>query len=273
MKNSEVIPFSDKNIYPLKKDMPILVFDSGVGGISVLKELVKILPNENFIFFGDSKNAPYGTKTLEEVKSLAIKNVEHFLKIGIKGCVIACNTMTSAAIDILRESFPFLPIVGIEPAIKPAVKMFPKGRILVMATPVTIHGTKLKKLILSYQKSATIIPLACPGLMEYIEQDKTKDKEYLDFLHRLLAPYIDNPVDAFVTGCTHYPFAKNDIQKTLQNNPIFFDGAIGTSKELKRILLKNNLLKENGSLNIEFLNSDRSKEKIDLCKSLFKNPI
>ena len=114
----------------LKKDAPIGVFDSGVGGISVLRELVHIMPNENYLYFGDSLHAPYGTKTLEEVRKLTIANIEKLLNDGAKGIVVACNTATSAAVAILRKMYPSVPLVGIEPAIKPAVLQKPGSRIL-----------------------------------------------------------------------------------------------------------------------------------------------
>ncbi len=256
-----------------EKDMPILVFDSGVGGISVLKELVKVLPHENFIFFGDSKNSPYGTKSVKEIQKLTINNIKHFFNLGIKGLVIACNTATSASIIEVRRQFPSLAIVGIEPAIKPAVAAFPNGRILIMGTPITITGKNLKELIDLYKGDSTLIPLACPGLMEYVEHNKTNTYEFKEFLTNLLKPYIENPVDAFVTGCTHYPFIRKEIQNTLKNNPVFFDGANETSRALKRLLSSRNLLRENGKGHIEFLSSDTSEEKIALFKNLFEKDI
>ena len=133
--------------YVLKRENPIAVFDSGVGGISVLRELVKVMPNENFIFFGDSKNAPYGTKSLEEVRSLTCTHAEELFDAGAKGLVVACNTATSAAVRVLREKYPEIPIVGIEPAVKPAVLCKEHPRVLVMATPMTIREEKFRKLM------------------------------------------------------------------------------------------------------------------------------
>jgi glutamate racemase len=170
----------------LDKDKPILVFDSGVGGISVLKELVKVMPHEDFIFFGDSKNSPYGTKSEEKVRELTINGVKRYLDEGIKGCAIACNTATSAAVAEMRELFPFLPLVGIEPAVKPAALSHPGGRVLILATPITISGAKLHRQMETYKDVATLLPLACPGLMEFIEQGKTDTPELMDYLQNLL---------------------------------------------------------------------------------------
>ena len=122
-----------------QKEMAIGVFDSGVGGISVLRELVALMPQENYIYFGDSKNAPYGTKTLEEVQKLTMADAAYLREQGIKALVVACNTATSAAIDLLRETYQDIPVIGIEPALKPAVQMGEHPRVLVMATPMTLR--------------------------------------------------------------------------------------------------------------------------------------
>ena len=131
---------------------PIGVFDSGVGGISVLRELVALMPNENFIFYGDSKNAPYGTKTLEEVRKLTLADAEYLRSRNVKALVVACNTATSAAIHILREKYQKeIPVIGIEPALKPAVSVKENSRVLVMATPMTLREKKFHNLMQKFQ--------------------------------------------------------------------------------------------------------------------------
>ena len=258
----------------LDNKSPILVFDSGVGGISVLKQLTLLMPDEDFIFFGDSKNAPYGTKKPEEVLELTLGHIKHYLDVGIKGACIACNTATSASISELRRLYPDLPLAGIEPAIKPAAEKYPGGRILVMATPITIAGRKLHKLMDKYSENAEIIPLACPGLMEFIEEGKIDSPELIAFLKKLLKPYIDNPVDAFITGCTHYPFITDKIFDVLGGKAEPFDGAPGTARELKRILNKHSLLRNDGHKgHINFEDSDPAPEKIELCRELYKRPV
>ena len=128
------------------KNNPIGFFDSGVGGLSVMREAISIMPNENYIYFGDSKNAPYGTKSLEEVRKLTFDAVEFLLMKNVKAIVIACNTATSAAIEELRNKYTYIPIIGIEPAIKPAVNLNKEGNIIVMATPMTLEKINLKNL-------------------------------------------------------------------------------------------------------------------------------
>lgn len=215
---------------------PIAVFDSGMGGVSVLKELRKLLPNENFIFFGDSKNAPYGTKTKSQVLALCREHLNNFLREGCKALVIACNTATSAAVWELREDFPDFPIVGIEPAVKPAALSGEHPRILVMATPMTIREEKLRRLIEEYEDRAEIISLPCPGLMDFVERGELHGKELRNYLCKLLSPYRDKVLDGIVLGCTHYPFLKEEIAAALPYPVAFFDGAEGTARELRRRL-------------------------------------
>ena len=149
---------------------PIGVLDSGLGGISVLRELVKLMPGEDFIYYGDSANAPYGTRTPEEVIDLTKKDVEFLLERGAKAIVVACNTATSVAIKELRAAYEeILPVIGIEPALKPAVKAKEHSKVVVMATPMTLSQTKFNSMMHIYEDDANIIKMPCPGLVEYIE--------------------------------------------------------------------------------------------------------
>lgn len=218
---------------------PIGVFDSGVGGISVLRELHRISPGENLIYYGDSINAPYGERTTEEVRRLTFSGVEKLLDMGAKAIVVACNTATGAAVRLLRQTYPSLPIVGIEPAVKPAVlwgeeklgKWDGSSKILVMATPVTISQSKFAHLLEEYQGRADIISLPCPHLAELIEKGNPDSEEIKEYLARLLSPYED--VDSVVLGCTHYPFVRKEIEAVLPEAEIF-DGGYGTAKEAVR---------------------------------------
>lgn len=260
-----------------KKDLPIAVFDSGVGGISVLKEAVKIMPNEDFYFFGDSKNAPYGTKTTDEVRKLTLGHVNDFLNMGIKGLCIACNTATSAAVRVLRGMYPDLPIVGIEPAVKPAATFMVHPSVLVMATPMTIHGGKLRHLIDKFGADADIHLLSCPGLMEFVESGRTEDPLFIPFLESLLYEYsINNPnrtkIDAVVTGCTHYPFAAKEILSVLGPDVRLFDGGEGTARELKRRLAVADLLRDTSHKGtVTFEMSAGGDAKLKLCRRLLNS--
>ncbi|MDE6888826.1 MAG: glutamate racemase [Eubacterium sp.] len=252
------------------RDAPIGVFDSGMGGISVLKELYQIMPQEDYIYFGDSKNAPYGTRPVEEIRSLTIANVQFLLSQGAKGIVVACNTATAAAVRILREMYPKLPLVGIEPAIKPAALQPGHPVILVMATPMTIQGDKYKKLMMNYELKADIIGLPCPGLMEFVETGNTDGADLKVFLEKLLAPYL-REIDSIVLGCTHYPFVRRLIQEIAGERVRIFDGGNGTAREMRRRLDAAGLLsarEENGTVTFE--NSLATEEEIELSRTLFQ---
>lgn len=187
---------------------PIAVFDSGVGGVSVLRALVDLMPNENYIYFGDSAHAPYGSKPLEDVRELTEMHVTHLLEAGAKAVVVACNTATSADITILRERYPHIPMIGIEPALKPAVLSKSNPRVLVMGTAMTIRQEKFRKLLNMYEGQAVIYPLSCPGLMEFVERGELSGRALYEFLEKLLTPYKEPVLDCVVLGCTHYPLSR-----------------------------------------------------------------
>lgn len=256
-----------------KREKPIAVFDSGVGGISVLREMVRLMPCEDFVYFGDSENAPYGTKSTGDVRDLTISHVNDFLAEGDKAVAIACNTATSAAVAELRKMYPALPLVGIEPALKPAALYAAKTarkNVLVMATPMTIREGKFKHLLERYKGLANIIELPCPGLMEFVESGQFQSKEVGDFLEQILYDYRDNAVDAAVLGCTHYPFVRRQIQAVLGERVEIFDGAYGTAKELRRRIIEADLSHPDPARrgSVVFRNSAPNEEKLALCQRL-----
>lgn len=251
-----------------KKDAPIGVFDSGMGGISVLRELVKIMPNEDYIFFGDSANAPYGIKTVEEVQKLSFEKVEHLLSYNCKAIVVACNTATSAAIKELRAAYPDLIIVGLEPALKPAVEHKKDSKVGVMATPLTLKEKKFNDLMNKYITKADIRKIPAPDLVEFIESGDVDSPELETYLQKLLSPYKNS--DSIVLGCTHFPFAKKVIQKIMGDDTFIVDGGEGAARETKHLLEKSNLLSdktEKGS--VKFENSRKTKEELELSQKLF----
>lgn len=219
------------------EDRPIGFFDSGVGGLSVLREAVKVLPGEDFVYFGDSKNAPYGIKDVEEVKALTFKAVDFLIEKNIKALVVACNTATSAAIIDLREKYSrVMPIIGIEPALKPAVEYKRKGKIIIMATPMTLAEEKFSKLMNNYKSEAQIEPLPCPGLVELIETGIIEGEELNKYLVEKMAPFKHEGIAAVVLGCTHYPFIKKALSGVLMKGVPIIDGSRGTVRQLKRQL-------------------------------------
>ena len=243
------------------------VFDSGVGGISVLKELLALMPRENYLYFGDSANAPYGKKTTEAVRELTLHNANMLFDRGAKAIVIACNTATSAAIDLLRQTFPDKLILGIEPALKPAITQFPTGNIGIMATEVTLREEKLQRLMAQFD-TATVHRISAPGLVELIEAGKADSPETEALLRQILAPYVGK-LDALVLGCTHYPFVKQTLSRILGERTILFDGGAGTARQTQRLLEQAGLLNDGeGSLTIE--NSAGTAELLELSYRLLE---
>ncbi len=218
---------------------PIGVFDSGVGGIGTLAALRRELPDEQFLFYGDTANAPYGTKPRDMVYTCVERVMQRLLSQDVKAVVIACNTATAVAAAQLRANYD-LPIIGIEPALKPAHELRRGGSILVMATPVTLALEKFQALYARYGEGA--IPLPCPGLMELVErQDAAGARRYL---LDLLTPYDLTQVDAVVLGCTHYVFLRPLLRDILPDTTAILDGNDGTARQLRRVLAERSLLSD-----------------------------
>lgn len=247
---------------------PIAVVDSGMGGITVLRKLYRIMPNENYIYFGDSANSPYGTKTTEQIRDLTVSAVEALMKRGAKSVVIACNTATSAAAAFLREKYPDYPFVGLEPAIKPAALSGDWPKVLVLATPLTLKEKKFNDLMARFENEAEFIKLPAPELVGFVESCNLDSPEEIEYLERILAPYADNKVDAVVLGCTHFPYARRQIQRILGDEVLVFDGSLGAAKQCQRLLDAKGLLNDSSEEGtILFENSDPT--KIDKCKFMF----
>ena len=241
-----------------RKEDYIAVFDSGVGGISVLRQLKKIMPNERYLYFGDSANAPYGSRPTAEVRELATKAADYLLSQGIKALVVACNTATAAAIESLRQTYPHLIVVGIEPALKLAADRFPGGCVGVLATPVTLREEKFQHLVETSSNHCEVIRLPAPGLSDIVEQGKASSPEAEALLHPLLDPWIGK-MDALVLGCTHYPFASDTIAGIMGSRTVLLDGGEGTARETMRRLKAADLLYEGPGM-IRWENSSDSPE-------------
>ena len=249
------------------KRRPIGVFDSGVGGVSVLRELVKLMPGENYLYFGDSANAPYGEKTTPQVQELTLAAAKAMVEKGVKAMVIARNTATSAAIHLLRAQYPDMVVIGIEPALKVAADMYPEGRIGVMATSVTLREEKFRNQTERFP-NARIYPIPAPGLVEQIESGKLRDDSTRALLESLLLPY-QNQLDALVLGCTHYPFAAELIGEILGPGTVLLDGGAGTARQTKRCLEAAGLLFE-GPGSVTFESSSEDGRITELCARLLK---
>ena len=251
----------------MDKHSHIAVFDSGVGGVSVLRELRKLMPGERFYYFGDSANAPYGKKTTEQVRELTLAAGKKLLEdLGCKALVVACNTATAAAITDLREKYPDRIVVGIEPALKLACDRHPGGTIGIMATDVTLREQKLAALMERVKRDCTVIRVQAPGVVELVEAGKADTQEAVDLMEQILGPYAGE-LNALVLGCTHYPFMKKAMRCVLGDSVELLDGGEGTARETRRRLLEAGLLSEGqGELVVE--NSSENSEKIRLTREL-----
>ena len=243
---------------------PIGVFDSGLGGISVLRELMREMPGENYIFFGDSANAPYGVKTVEEIRKLTLEHAEFLRERGVKALVIACNTATSAAIKELRKRYEDIPVIGIEPALKPAVLEHPSETVVVLATPVTLKEEKFRNLMQQYSDRAEILCCPCPKLVEFVEQGRTCGAEVETYLKEALKDVLDRKPAAAVLGCTHFPFAKEAIRNVFGDGVELYDGGAGTARHTRNRLEEMGLLYDrHEEPEVEIMNSSGDFEMIE----------
>jgi glutamate racemase len=246
---------------------PIGVFDSGVGGISVLRSMLAILPDERFIYYGDNLNAPYGTRPEEEILALTLSSVEALLARDVKALVIACNTATSAAVHELRARLT-LPIIGMEPALKPAALASSSGRILVLATPATLRQKKFQELMRQYGDRAEMVP--CPGLMEFVERGEIDSPRLDEYLKDRFAPFDD--VDAIVLGCTHYVFLRRAIRRAMPG-ALLFDGNEGTARRLQDVLGAEGLLNAEGPGSVEFITTGDPDVFMPIIRMLLELPL
>ena len=246
---------------------PIGMFDSGVGGIGTLREVVRAMPNERFIFFGDTANAPYGVKPREKVQELSINIVENMKKRGVKAVVIACNTATSASEAELLKRYDF-PIIGIEPALEAAQKVRSKdGVILSIATPGTIAGERYQKLARKFGEGVHSIP--CPGLMEFVERCEFDSPALQAYFDERFAPYAGEKVDAITLGCTHYVFLKKALHKRYPDAALL-EGNGKVIERLRQALIERDALAPDDQEGSVELNSSGGEEAIRLMKILLE---
>jgi len=223
------------------KNKPIGIFDSGIGGTSIWKEVVKMVPCENTIYLADSKNAPYGEKSSEEIIALSIKNTELLISKGCKLIIVACNTATTNAIDYLRKNYS-VPFIGIEPAIKPAALLSKTGAIGILATKGTLSSKLFEKTTKEYTKNITTIEQDGEGLVSLIEEGKLNSPELTELLSTYLKPMLNFNIDHLVLGCTHYPYLIPQIKKIIGERVTIIDSGEAVARQTKAILEKHNLL-------------------------------
>ncbi|MDQ0360726.1 glutamate racemase [Breznakia pachnodae] len=242
----------------INENSPIGIFDSGLGGISVLKTCLEVLPEEHFIYFGDSANSPYGTKPKEEVVNRCIEICDDFIDKGVKAIVIACNTATSVAVQTLRDRYS-IPIIGMEPALKVAANGKENQNIVVMATPLTLKEKKFAKLMHQYDSYNQIIKMPCPDFVSIVENDGSNIQQAVNNqIDQYKNELDDKHIDSVVLGCTHFVFLKNEIQTYFGPSTVLIDGNLGTANHLKHLLNQDNLLAKQNK-KVDIFNSDESK--------------
>lgn len=259
----------------MSSSAPIGVFDSGLGGLSVVKTLREAMPNEHITYFGDSYHAPYGVKTTEEVRQLSFDILERFVKEGVKAVVIACNTATSAAAQSLRAHYN-IPIVGMEPALKVACEL--KGgapqRVIVAATSLTLHEQKFAELTKRFNQVHTIVPQPCPQLVEIVEHGQLDNAQLVnETLHDYFDQYDLASIDSVVLGCTHFVFYRDYFRALLPESTAIIDGNAGTVHHLHELLAQGNQLAPANQVgNITIANSDTSARMSKLAQALLNRP-
>lgn len=253
--------------------MQIGFFDSGVGGVTVLYDTLKMLPHEDYIYYADTLNVPYGPKPKEEVKKYIFDAIEFIAQQPVKAIVIACNTATSVAIEELRSKYS-IPIIGMEPAVKPAVEKNTDAnrRVLVTATALTLKEEKLQNLIAKIDNEGIVDLLPLPGLVQFSERLEFSEQAVLPYLEEQLLKYDLSKYETIVLGCTHFSFYKDMFRKLLPSYTRIIDGNMGTINNLKRTLEKMNALNE-GNSHITFYNSGlkiEDREKLNRYSELFE---
>lgn len=251
--------------------MKIGFFDSGIGGISVLYEAMKALPEEEFLYYADTAHVPYGTKTKEEIKKYVEEAISFMAAQGVKAIVVACNTATCVAIETLRKQYE-LPILGMEPAVKSAIALNNGNRVIVTATPMTIREEKLYNLLKRVDKRQEVDLLPLPGLVAFAERGEFSSSAVTKYLEQELSKFELEKYSALVFGCTHFRYFKDMFEHIFENPISFVDGSEGTVKNLKRILKEKKLFEYHKQSVIYYESGVmvRDKEKLEFYERLYQ---
>jgi glutamate racemase len=230
-----------------KPTSPIGIFDSGVGGISVLRAIRAQMPEESIIYFGDQGHVPYGSRSMKQIQNFSEAITRFLLERGAKIIVVACNTASAAALKYLRQKFPDVHFVGMEPAVKPAAECTQTGKVGVLATPATFQGALYASVVERFASGVELFQDTCPGLVQQIERGKLNGEETRRILENALLPMIDKNIDTVVLGCTHYPFVIPLIQQIVGENVRVIDPAPAVAKQTGRLLEANEMRSRSGS--------------------------
>jgi glutamate racemase len=226
---------------------PIGIFDSGVGGLSVLRAVREQMPEESVIYVGDQGHIPYGPRPMEQIRSFSEAITGLLLEQDAKMVVVACNTASAAALKYLRERFPTIAFVGMEPAVKPAAEHTQTGKVGVLATPATFQGALYASVVERFANGVELFQSTCPGLVQEIEKGNLNGEEPRRILNDALLPMLEKSIDTVVLGCTHYPFVIPLIQQIVGDNVRVIDPAPSVAKQVRRVLEMKDLKKESRS--------------------------
>ena len=250
-------------------EAPIGVFDSGVGGISVLQHIHALLPHEQLLYVADSRYAPYGNKTPQEIQSRCFEIADFLIAKGVKAIVVACNTATAAAIDKMREKYN-LPIIGMEPAVKPAAEASKNGVIGVLATVGTLKSAQFAGLLESYGRNVKVVTQGCVGLVECIERGELRSDNTLNLLEQYCQPLLEEGADTIVLGCTHYPFVKPLIRQVVGGDVILIDTGAAVAKQLqKRLAMLDLLTKQHQAGSVMFWSNSQATDAKQVIEALW----
>ena len=254
------------------KDAPIGVFDSGVGGVSVLDEIQRLLPHESLLYVADGGHIPYGEKTPAFILERSRRVAEFFREKGTKAFVIACNTATVAAVADLRQDFPDWPLVGMEPAVKPAAAATRSGVVGVLATTGTLQSAKFAALLDRFATDVRVITQPCPGLVELIETGDLTSPALRTLLQGYIDPLLSAGCDTIILGCTHYPFLKPLLAQMLPSSITLIDTGAAVARQLKRLLGERDLLAVGNPAPAQFWTSGDVCHLRNILPTLWKHP-
>jgi glutamate racemase len=244
---------------------PIGIFDSGVGGISVLRAIREQMPEESVIYFGDQGHIPYGPRSMEQIRNFSEAITNFLLERNAKIIVVACNTASAAALKDLREKFPNVQFVGMEPAVKPAAEHTQTGKVGVLATPATFQGALYASVVERFANGVELFQNTCPGLVQQIEEGNLSGEEPRKILEDALLPMLQKDIDTVVLGCTHYPLVIPLIQQIVGEKVRVIDPALSVAKQTRRLLEANKLRNQSDAKsNVKFYTSGEP----DALKSL-----
>ncbi|CAN5799348.1 glutamate racemase [soil metagenome] len=251
---------------------PIGIFDSGMGGLSVAREIRALLPAESLLYLADTAYCPYGGRPLEEIRARTLAVGQFLVDRGAKALIVACNSASGAALEALRAHAP-VPVIGMEPAVKPAAECTRNGRVGVMATAATLHADRFDRLMENFARHVQVVAQACPGLVELVERGEVTGEEAARALQPILEPLRSASVDTVVLGCTHFPFLKSAIAEVLGPDVVLIDSGAAVARQTKRILLDGGVLRESGAGEIRIFTTGDEKTVALVAARLWGEPV